>query len=98
MRLDLPEPVGPVTRIKPRGFSEISLKIEGAFRSSSVSTSDGMVRKKGLRFENGLELVCQDDLVFCGVTRRAEVESLLNEIVKQLDEYYINSNIPSRCV
>ena len=42
--VDLPEPVGPVTRIRPCGWSISSLKIRGVPRSSSVSTSDGMVR------------------------------------------------------
>ena len=42
--VDLPEPVGPVTSTMPRGWSEISLKIAGAFRSSSDSTLDGIVR------------------------------------------------------
>ncbi len=40
----LPEPVGPVTNTKPRGFSEMVLKMSGAPRSSSVNTSLGIVR------------------------------------------------------
>ena len=43
--VDLPEPVGPVTRISPRGTSMMSLKLLGALSSSSVSTLEGMVRK-----------------------------------------------------
>src|SRR5690348_17154020 len=42
--VDLPEPVGPVTRIRPRGRSVRSAKTFGAFRSSSDSTFDGIVR------------------------------------------------------
>ena len=42
--VDLPEPVGPVTRISPRGRFTISAKIFGALSSSSDSTLDGMVR------------------------------------------------------
>ena len=42
--VDLPEPVGPVTKTNPRGLSEIVLKISGAPKSSNVSTSLGMVR------------------------------------------------------
>ena len=42
--VDLPEPVGPVTSTTPRGWSAISAKILGAFRSSSDRIFDGMVR------------------------------------------------------
>jgi hypothetical protein len=42
--VDLPEPVGPVTSTMPRGYMEMSLKIFGAFKSSSVMILDGMVR------------------------------------------------------
>jgi len=43
--VDLPLPVGPVTRTIPLGFLDISLKIGGVFNSSKVNTLDGMVRK-----------------------------------------------------
>jgi hypothetical protein len=43
--VDLPEPVGPVTSTRPRGCIAMSLNIFGAFRSSSDSTTDGMLRK-----------------------------------------------------
>jgi len=42
--VDLPEPVGPVTSTRPRGFIENSAKIFGAASSSSDSTRDGIVR------------------------------------------------------
>jgi len=42
--VDLPEPVGPVTSTRPRGCIAMSLKIFGAFRSSSDSTTEGMLR------------------------------------------------------
>ena len=42
--VDLPEPVGPVTRIRPRGRLVTSAKIFGAFSSSSDSTFEGIVR------------------------------------------------------
>ncbi len=42
--VDLPEPVGPVTSTRPRGFMARSEKTAGAFRSSSVRTLDGIVR------------------------------------------------------
>ena len=42
--VDLPEPVGPVTRIRPRGRSVSSANTLGALRSSSDSTLDGIVR------------------------------------------------------
>jgi len=47
--VDLPDPVGPVTSTTPRGYCAISLKMFGAFSSSSVSTFDGMVRITGRR-------------------------------------------------
>ena len=40
----LPEPVGPVTSTRPRGCIDRSLKIFGAFRSSSDMMSEGIVR------------------------------------------------------
>src|SRR4051812_27645166 len=42
--VDLPEPVGPVTRISPRGRSVRSANTLGQFSSSSDSTFDGIVR------------------------------------------------------
>ena len=42
--VDLPEPVGPVHRMSPRGWLVISAKTFGAFSSSSDSTLDGIVR------------------------------------------------------
>ena len=42
--VDLPEPVGPVTRMSPRGRFTISANTFGALSSSSESTFDGMVR------------------------------------------------------
>ena len=42
--VDLPEPVGPVTSTSPRGRMASSPKMRGAFRSSRVSTFDGIVR------------------------------------------------------
>src|SRR4029450_7004937 len=42
--VDLPEPVGPVQRIRPRGLCVISAKTLGVASSSSESTFDGMVR------------------------------------------------------
>lgn len=44
--------------------------------------TDGHVRKIGLRFDNGLVLVCTEDMVFCGAEKRKEVEDKLNEIAK----------------
>ena len=43
--VDLPEPVGPVTRISPRGRSVKGANVLGAASSSSDSTFDGIVRK-----------------------------------------------------
>ena len=43
--VDLPEPVGPVTRISPRGRFVISANTFGVLSSSSDSTFEGMVRK-----------------------------------------------------
>ena len=40
----LPEPVGPVTRIRPRGLSTRSAKIRGALSCSSVRILLGMER------------------------------------------------------
>ena len=48
--------------------------------------TDGNVRKIGLRFENGLTLVCTEDLVFCGAKRGEEVKNKLDEIVERLNE------------
>src|SRR2546425_2350809 len=42
--VDLPEPVGPVHKIKPRGLLVISAKIFGVASSSSESTFEGIVR------------------------------------------------------
>ena len=42
--VDLPDPVGPVTRTMPRGLSDSSAKILGALSCSSVRILDGMVR------------------------------------------------------
>ena len=42
--VDLPEPVGPVTSTRPRGFRASSPKIFGAFSSSSDRILDGIVR------------------------------------------------------
>ena len=42
--VDLPEPVGPVTRIRPCGWSISSAKMRGQPRSSSVRIWLGMVR------------------------------------------------------
>jgi hypothetical protein len=42
--VDLPEPVGPVHRMSPRGRFAISAKTFGALSSSSESTFEGMVR------------------------------------------------------
>ena len=42
--VDLPEPVGPVTNTKPRGFKASSAKIFGVANSSNVNTRDGIVR------------------------------------------------------
>ena len=42
--VDLPEPVGPVTSTRPRGFIARSAKIRGQFSCSSVRILDGMVR------------------------------------------------------
>ena len=42
--VDLPEPVGPVTRISPRGRVVRSAKIFGVLSSSSDSTFEGIVR------------------------------------------------------
>ena len=43
--VDLPEPVGPVTRTRPRGFSAKMWRIAGSWSSSSVLISVGMRRK-----------------------------------------------------
>ncbi|MNC97886.1 hypothetical protein D3C83_156890 [compost metagenome] len=40
----MPEPVGPVTSTRPRGYLAISAKILGAFSCSRVSTLEGIVR------------------------------------------------------
>ena len=42
--VDLPEPVGPVTRTIPRGSCASWRKMAGALSSSSVSTLEGIVR------------------------------------------------------
>src|SRR5271168_4981473 len=42
--VDLPDPVGPVTRTRPRGSMHKSLKALGAFSSSRVRMLDGMLR------------------------------------------------------
>ena len=42
--VDLPDPVGPVTRTSPRRAAAISRKTAGAARSSSDGTADGIVR------------------------------------------------------
>ena len=42
--VDLPEPVGPVTRTRPRGWLAISTKDLGQFSSSRVRIFDGIVR------------------------------------------------------
>jgi len=42
--VDLPEPVGPVTRIRPRGRSESFFVTCGTPRSSIVLTLNGMTR------------------------------------------------------
>src|SRR5215471_8116017 len=42
--VDLPEPVGPVTSTRPRGSMHKSLKVFGAFSSSSDRISEGMLR------------------------------------------------------
>src|SRR6267142_4115807 len=43
--VDLPEPVGPVTRIRPRGLSHRPDTTSGSPRSPKLFTSHGMVRK-----------------------------------------------------
>lgn len=48
--------------------------------------TDSHVRKIGLRFDNGLELLCKDDMVFCGEEQRKKVEARLNEIVESLNK------------
>ena len=42
--VDLPEPVVPVTRIRPRSSSAIFLSTGGSCSSSTVGTRDGMTR------------------------------------------------------
>ncbi len=42
--VDLPEPVGPVTRMRPRGFFESSVTIGGSPSSANVRILNGMVR------------------------------------------------------
>src|SRR5438045_6108956 len=46
--VDLPEPVGPVTRIRPCGWLISSLNTLGQARSSSVQISVGMVRNTAI--------------------------------------------------
>lgn len=41
--LDLPDPVGPVTKQMPREVLAISLKIAGQCNSSSVNIDEGIV-------------------------------------------------------
>ena len=43
--VDLPEPVGPVTRTSPRGCIASSASERGRLSSSSVFSSSGMTRK-----------------------------------------------------
>ena len=43
--VDLPEPVGPVTRIKPLGLSAVFLTISGKPRVSNAGTILEIVRK-----------------------------------------------------
>ena len=43
--VDLPEPVGPVTSTRPRGFMAKSPKMAGALSCSSVKILLGIVRK-----------------------------------------------------
>ena len=42
--VDLPEPVGPVTRTRPRGFSASWCSVDGMPSSSSVLSSSGIMR------------------------------------------------------
>ena len=53
--VDLPEPVGPVTRTSPRGFSASWCSVGGMPSSSSVLISAGM-RRKAAPIDSALEV------------------------------------------
>src|SRR5256885_8831113 len=61
--VDLPEPVGPVTRTRPRGFSESECKEEDRPSSSSDLISFGMRRKAARSEEHTSELQSPCNLV-----------------------------------
>ena len=44
--------------------------------------TDGHIRKIGLLFDNGLVLVCTEDMVFCGAEKSKEVKAKLDEVIK----------------
>ena len=44
--------------------------------------TDNHIRKIGLRFDNGLVLVCTEDMVFCGAEKSKEVKAKLDEVIK----------------